>query len=122
MKASAPDKSGGFSLSLSFSLCSSGIKIPTAVSLDHLKITSPTPLMGNNNDPPLPSSAVIDAPTHQLDLLLSLEVALELIHADCESLTHVETFGLLLHRMRQKLCIRLMLLKHEDGRRLWTRS
>lgn len=31
--------------------------------------------------------------THQLDLLLSLDVALELIHADREALKRVETFA-----------------------------
>jgi recyclin-1 len=49
--------------------------------------------MGNNNASPLPSSASVGAPTHQLDLLLSLDVALELIHADRESLKRVETFA-----------------------------
>lgn len=31
--------------------------------------------------------------THQLDLLLSLDVALELIHADREALKRIETFA-----------------------------
>ena len=44
----------------------------------------PTPLTTNNN-----GSNV----QHQLDLLLSLDVALEIIHADRESLKRVETFA-----------------------------
>jgi recyclin-1 len=42
----------------------------------------PTPLTGNGSNV-----------QHQLDLLLSLDVALEIIHADRESLKRVETFA-----------------------------
>ena len=49
--------------------------------------------MGNNGASPLPSSTSGSAPTNQLDLLLSLDVALEIIHADRESLKRVETFA-----------------------------
>ncbi|KAF8964808.1 exocyst complex component Sec10-domain-containing protein [Flammula alnicola] len=45
----------------------------------------------SNNISPLPSSS--SGTTHQLDLLLSLDVALEIIHADRESLKRVETFA-----------------------------
>jgi recyclin-1 len=49
----------------------------------------------------LNSSCIIETPqhphisdtTHQLDLLLSLDVALELIHADREALKRIETFA-----------------------------
>jgi len=91
MRASVPDKSSGFFLS--FPSYSSGVDILPIVSLNHLEITSPTPLMGNRSASPLPSGASGDAATHQLDLLLSLDVALELIHADRESLKRVETFA-----------------------------
>ncbi|KAF4612782.1 hypothetical protein D9613_011761 [Agrocybe pediades] len=65
-----------------------------SVSLSQLEITSPTPLMNASSATPMQSAASDAGPgTHQLDLLLSLDVALELIHADRESLKRVETFA-----------------------------
>ena len=63
-------------------------------SLAHLDIGSPTPLMtpSNNTLTPLTSSNGSNV-QHQLDLLLSLDVALEIIHEDRESLKRVETFA-----------------------------
>lgn len=60
-------------------------------SLTHLDIKSPTPLMDASSV--TPSTAGSADGTHQLDLLLSLDVALEIIHADRESLKRVETFA-----------------------------
>jgi len=69
-------------------------KLFSVVSLSQLEITSPTPLMNSSSATPLQSAASDVGPgTHQLDLLLSLDVALELIHADRESLKRVETFS-----------------------------
>ncbi|KAF8148471.1 f-box protein pof6 [Crassisporium funariophilum] len=60
-------------------------------SLAQFDIGSPTPLMTAGISTPLASSS--SNTTHQLDLLLSLDVALEIIHADRESLKRVETFA-----------------------------
>ncbi|KDR74817.1 hypothetical protein GALMADRAFT_249710 [Galerina marginata CBS 339.88] len=62
-----------------------------SLSLSQLEIKSPTPLM-NTSTPPV-SAADPNPETAQLDLLLSLDVALSLIHADRESLKRVETFA-----------------------------
>ena len=64
-------------------------------SLAQLEIGSPTPLItpSFNTPTPLTSSNNGSNVQHQLDLLLSLDVALEIIHADRESLKRVETFA-----------------------------
>ncbi|TFK20987.1 f-box protein pof6, partial [Coprinopsis marcescibilis] len=56
-----------------------------------LDVASPTPLMGNTT--PTPVSASNGEETTQLDLLLSLDVALELINEDRKALKRVETFA-----------------------------
>ncbi|KAJ2925297.1 hypothetical protein H1R20_g11764, partial [Candolleomyces eurysporus] len=66
-----------------------------SVSLTQFETLSPTPLMsaGTSQQPPLSAASTVGEDTHQLDLLLSLDVALELIHADREALKRVETFA-----------------------------
>jgi recyclin-1 len=56
-------------------------------------IGSPTPLMTPSNNIATPLTSNDSNVQHQLDLLLSLDVALEIIHADRESLKRVETFA-----------------------------
>lgn len=97
------------------------------VTLSQLELTSPTPLMGGSSPAPLsvstadpslhtPSSipshnsnsnSISNSNSQQLDLLLSLDVALEIIHADRESLKRVETFtgypGHYGHRVRDTI-------------------
>ena len=51
------------------------------------------PLMTPSNNVPTPLTKNDSNVQHQLDLLLSLDVALEIIHADRESLKRVETFA-----------------------------
>ena len=69
--------------------------ISLSESLAQLEIGSPTPLItpSFNTPTPLTSSNNGSNVQHQLDLLLSLDVALEIIHADRESLKRVETFA-----------------------------
>jgi recyclin-1 len=64
-------------------------------SLVQFDVGSPTPLMtpSNSNSIPTPLTNNGSNVQHQLDLLLSLDVALEIIHADRESLKRVETFA-----------------------------
>jgi len=84
-----------------------------------LSLTSPTPLMSTSAASPLPSSN--SEVTHQLDLLLSLDVALEIIHADRESLKRVETFagypGHYGHRVRDTIEEIFILMLHALGDR-----
>ena len=56
-------------------------------------IGSPTPLMTPSDNIAAPLTSNGSNVQHQLDLLLSLDVALEIIHADRESLKRVETFA-----------------------------
>ena len=49
--------------------------------------------MTPSNNTPTPLTSNSSNVQHQLDLLLSLDVALEIIHADRESLKRVETFA-----------------------------
>lgn len=69
----------------------------SSVSLSQFEALSPTPLIsagGGANQPLSAMSTVTNGEdTAQLDLLLSLDVALELIHADRESVKRVEIFG-----------------------------
>ncbi|KAF5323093.1 hypothetical protein D9611_009311 [Ephemerocybe angulata] len=67
-------------------------KAQNSVSLNEFEALSPTPLI-SAGAPPVSASSVIEEDTHQLDLLLSLDVALELIHADREALKRVEIFA-----------------------------
>lgn len=65
-----------------------------SVSLAQFETLSPTPLMSaGTSQQPLSAASTVGEDTHQLDLLLSLDVALELIHADREALKRVETFA-----------------------------
>jgi recyclin-1 len=64
-----------------------------SVSLTQFETLSPTPLMSAGTQPPLSAASTVGEDTHQLDLLLSLDVALELIHADREALKRVESFA-----------------------------
>ena len=70
----------------------------------------PTPLTNNGSNV-----------QHQLDLLLSLDVALEIIHADRESLKRVETFagypGHYGHRVRDTIEEIFILMMQTVGER-----
>ncbi|KAF8169818.1 f-box protein pof6 [Pholiota molesta] len=63
------------------------------ISLSQLELTSPTPLIAPSGVTPSTAGSTTSNDTRQLDLLLSLDVALEIIHADRESLKRVETFA-----------------------------
>ena len=64
-----------------------------SVSLAQFETLSPTPLISAGTQPPPSAASTVGEDTHQLDLLLSLDVALELIHADREALKRVESFA-----------------------------
>lgn len=68
-------------------------KAEGSVSLSQFEALSPTPLISAGAPPLTASSMNNEDGTVQLDLLLSLDVALELIHADREALKRVEIFA-----------------------------
>jgi len=80
---------------------------------DSISITSATLTV------PTPNSSGVDTHLNKLDLLLSLDVALEMIHADRESLKRMETFagypGHYGHRVRDSVEELFILLLNSIG-------
>ncbi|KAI0077568.1 hypothetical protein K474DRAFT_1595715 [Panus rudis PR-1116 ss-1] len=85
-------------------------KTESSVSLNDASVRSITPVHSRTSTQittPTPSVSASTATFEKLDLLLSLDIALELIHADRESLKRVETFtgypGHYGHRVRDTM-------------------
>ncbi len=88
-----------------------------SIATDDSHSTAPTSLQSTRVSTPNPNAAPLD----NLDLLLSLDTALELIHADRDSLKRAETFsgypGSYGHRVRDTIEEIFVLLLQALGER-----